>query len=232
MAGQGSTRSSGVTSETSASSPEARPPFRRARKGWDPEEVGAYLDGLERDREQLRGALAHLEAERETLRQRLDGYEAIERELTRSVRLARQTGEAVVADADHRAAELLAAARQEVEALHEAGRARLAEEERALDGLRMAVAAEAAMLKDVEQQLATRISQAAAALVELVDAPGGLGPFSQATATLLEFAQMLHRAAVKGTAVQVRLELDEGTPVARVGSAGSGPAGVKDGWGS
>jgi hypothetical protein len=43
---------------------------------------------------------------------------------------------------------------------------------------------------------------------------------------------MLHRAAVKGTAVQVRLELDEGTPVARVCSAGSGPAGVKDGWGS
>jgi hypothetical protein len=229
MAGQGqdSKRSSGGAEPASPPSP---PSFRRARKGWDPAEVGRHLEEVERDRAGLRAALADTEAQRVALRHRVEGYEAIEGELTRSVHLAKQTGEAVVADARRRAEELLAAASREVEALHEAGRARLTEEERSLDGLRMAVAAEAAMLKDVERQLATRISRAAAALVELVDAPGGLGPFSQATATLLEFAQLLHRASMNGTPVQVRLELDEGTPVARVAAAGSGPPGVQDGW--
>ena len=187
----------------------APPTFRRVWRGWDPVEVADHLSGLERERDQLRAALAESENLRGEQRDRLDRFEAIESELTRSIRLARQTGEAVIADAERRAAELLAAAQREVEALHDAGRARLAEEERSLDKLRMAVAAEAAMLKEIEQHLSTRLSRAAASLVEIVDRPGGLGPFSQATATLIEFAQLLQRTATSGTPVQVRVEVDD-----------------------
>ena len=166
-------RASTRTPTQQASAPPAPPTFRRVRKGWDPVEVADHLEELERERGHLRAALAESENVRGEQRDRLDRFEAIESELTRSVRLASQTGEAVMADAERRAAELLVAAQREVEALHAAGRARLAEEERSLDKLRMAVAAEAAMLKEVERQLTTRISRAAAALVEIVDRPGG-----------------------------------------------------------
>jgi hypothetical protein len=194
--------------------------------------VAQHLDALGRERAELRAALASSENVRGEQRDRLDRYEAIENELTRSVRLARQTGEAVVADAQQRADELLAEARREVQELYATGRARLAEEEQSLDRLRMAAAAEAAMLKEVEHHLATRISRAAAALVEIVDRPGGLGPFSQATATLIEFAQLLHRAATSETPVHVRVEVDEDVAVARVTSvepAGNGNGRAEDG---
>jgi hypothetical protein len=227
MAVQQSRRSAGGAEPPSSS---ARPTFGRVRKGWDPTEVGRYLDVLERERATLQEALGAAQARVAALEERVEGYVAIENELTRAVRLAKQTGDAVLADAERRAAELLARADQEVEALHQAGRAVLAEEERSLDGLRMAVAAEAAMLKEVERLLATRISRAAAALVEVVDAPGGLGPFSQATATLLEFAQLLHRTSGHGTPVLVRLEEEDGVRVARLAAAAAGGGGVEDRW--
>ena len=229
MGGQDDRRvaTSTPTKQVATAPPRASTPptFRRTRRGWDPAQVAGHLEEIERDRAALRAALAHAEDVRAEQRDRLDRYEAIENELTRSVRLARQTGEAVVADAQQRADELLAEARREVQALYAAGRARLAEEEQSLDRLRMAAAAEAAMLKDVEHHLSTRVSRAAAALVEIVDRPGGLGPFSQATATLIEFAQLLHRAATSETPVHVRVEVDDDVAVARVtqgGLAGNG----------
>jgi cell division septum initiation protein DivIVA len=208
---------------TSAASGSGRPSFARARKGWDPEQVGAYLDRVERERDEREAALVAAERRLKEQHVRLEDYEAVEDELTRSVHLARQTGDAIEADAHSRAAEIIAAAEAEAEAIIEDGRRRLAEEERSLDDLRMAVAAEAVMLEEVEQRLSTRISRAAAALVETVDAPGGLGPFSQATATLLEFAQMLQHTARSGTALQVRLEVDDSAAVARVSALDTSP---------
>jgi DNA repair exonuclease SbcCD ATPase subunit len=199
----------------------ASPAFRRVRRGCDPLEVAHHLEELEQERRRLQAALAESENVRGDQRDRLDRFEAIESELTRSVRLARQTGDAVLADARRRAEELLADARREVEAMQVAGRALLAEEERSLDNLRMAVAAEATMLKEIERHLSTHLSRAAASLVEIVDRPGGLGPFSQATATLIEFAQLLQRTATPGTPVRVQVDLAGDEAVARVMAAGA-----------
>ena len=170
--------------------------------------------------------VALTQARVEELQARLDRYQELEDELTRSVRLANQTGEALMADAEARAADLLVAAEGEAERVVDEGRLRLAEEERSLDGLRMAVAAEAAMLEEVERRLSVRISRAAAALVEIVDAPGGLGPFSQGTATLLELAQLLQRTATSGRPIRVQLDVDYDAVVARVRPAGSTGNGV------
>jgi hypothetical protein len=196
-----------------------RPPFDRVRKGYEPAQVDAYATRLEQERADLDAVVALTQARVQDLQARLDRYEALEEELTRSVHLANQTGDAVIADAEARAADLLVAAEEEAERVVEEGRLRLAEEERSLDGLRMAVAAEATMLEDVERRLSVRISRAAAALVEIVDAPGGLGPFSQGTATLLEFAQLLQHTARSGTRVRVRFEVEDGVTVARVTAA-------------
>lgn len=201
-----------------------RPPFDRARKGYEPAQVDAYMTRLEAERADLDGVVALTQARVQELQARVDRFEALEDELTRSVRLANQTGEALMADAEARAADLLVAAEGEAERVVDEGRIRLAEEERSLDGLRMAVAAEAAMLEEVERRLSVRISRAAAALVEIVDAPGGLGPFSQGTATLLEFAQLLQRTSRSGTRVQVRFEVEDGITVARVSAPPSAGA--------
>jgi cell division septum initiation protein DivIVA len=205
----------------------ARPPFDRVRKGWDPNQVGPYLDRIERERADHQSALLVVEGRLKDLQSRLQHFELLEDELTRSVHLAKQTGDAIVEDAHGRAAEVVAQGHVQVEAMIEAGRRQLAEEERSLDGLRMAVAAEGVMLKEVETRLSTRISRAAAALVEIVDAPGGLGPFSQATATLLEFAQLLKNTSRNGTQVHVRVELDEGTTVASIALPGARDAGER-----
>jgi cell division septum initiation protein DivIVA len=190
--------------------------------GGDPVQVSAYLDGVERERADREDALVAAERRLKEQQQRLESYAAAQEELTSAVHLAKQTGEAIIDDAHSRAAEIIAAAEVEAASIIEDGRRRLAEEERSLDGLRMAVAAEGAMLQDVEARLASRISRAAAALVETVDAPGGLGPFSQATATLLEFAQMLQHTARSGTALQVRLDVDDSAAVARVSALDTG----------
>ena len=213
MRGKGASTSPAERGETA---PPGRPPFDRARKGYEPAQVDAYLGRLERERADLDGVVALTQARVEELQARLDRYQELEDELTRSVRLANQTGEALMADAEARAADLLVAAEGEAERVVDEGRLRLAEEERSLDGLRMAVAAEAAMLEEVERRLSVRISRAAAALVEIVDAPGGLGPFSQGTATLLELAQLLQRTSRSGTRVQVRFEVEDGVTLARV----------------
>ncbi|MPY95714.1 MAG: hypothetical protein GEV08_22480 [Acidimicrobiia bacterium] len=174
----------------------ARPVFSRARKGYDPGEVRPYLDMLERERSDLGAALVLTQARVRELAAKLERYEALEQELTRSVHLAKETADAVVADAEGRAAQIVAEG-EAASARHLAeGRATIAEESRELDALHMAIAAEAATLASLEDT--SNISRAAAALVEIVDKPEGLGPFSQATSTLLEFAQLLLRTARAG----------------------------------
>ena len=200
-----------------------RPAFSRARRGFDPLEVSAYLDMIEQERSDLGTALLLTQRK---VREQQDGlarHQAVEDELTRSLHLAKQTADAILADAQQRASQIETETAQRV-AAHEAdGRRRLAEEERQLDGLRMALAAEAAGLVEVEAHLGTRISRAAAALVKVVDSPGGLGPFSQATATLLEFAEILQRATASGQSPRIRLDMETGAPVAVVTTVAAPP---------
>ncbi|MDH4146240.1 MAG: DivIVA domain-containing protein [Acidimicrobiia bacterium] len=172
----------------------ARPAFRRRRRGFDADEVTSYLDMLDRERADLGTALVLTQARVKELNSRLGRYEALEDELTRSLHLAKQTADAVVEDASRRAQEITSTAEAQREAMLADGRARLRAEADELDGMRMALAAEAAHLNSLEERISTHISRAARALVEIVDAPGGLGPFSQATANLLEFAQLLQRS--------------------------------------
>lgn len=177
----------------------ARPAFGRARRGrgYDPADVRPYLDMLERERADLGAALVLTQARVRELTAKLERYEALEQELTRSVRLAKETAAAVVADAEARAAALRADAEAEAARLVAEGHAKVAEEQEGLNALHMAIAAEASALAALEESAG--FSRAAAALVEIVDGPGGLGPFSQATSTLLEFAQLLQRTARNGS---------------------------------
>jgi DivIVA domain-containing protein len=194
----------------------ARPAFARRRRGYDPGEVNPYLDMLERERSDLGTALVLIQARVRELSAKLERYEALENELTKSLRLGKQTADAVVADANRRADEVLTQARTESTRILEDGRRRLRQEEHELDHLRLALAAEASNLESLEKRLDTQISRAARALVDIVDAPGGLGPFSQSTATLLEFAQLLQRNARSGTPARVQLAVENGGPVATV----------------
>lgn len=188
-----------------------RPAFGRARRGFDPKEVTPYFDLLERERADLGAALVLAQTSSRDLAERLERFEALEEELTRAVHQARETADAMVADAQERAAATLAEADERAAATLAEGRAALARDERELDGLRMAVAAEAASLAALEDT--SHISRAAAALVGIVDGPGGLGAFSRATGTLLEFAQLLQRTARGGSAPELHLDITDGDVV-------------------
>lgn len=174
----------------------SRPAFRRARRGLEPTEVGAYLDMVESERSDLGAALLLTQARVRELSARLERFEAMEEELTRLVQHAREASDVAVREAQARAAAVVADAEATAARTLAAGRAVLAEEEEGLSALHMAIAAEAATLASLED--ASDISRAAAALVEIVDGPGGLGPFSQAASTLIEFAQLLQRTARNG----------------------------------
>ena len=171
----------------------ARPAFGRARRGLDPGEVLPYLDMLERERSDLGASLVLAQARVRELTTQVERYRAIEEELARTLDDARQRAVQLVAEAEARAVEVVGDAHEKADAVLAAGRATLAEEAQQLDGLRMAVAAEAAALAALEDS--SHISRAAAALVQLVDGPGGLGPFSRAAGTLLEFARLLQRTS-------------------------------------
>lgn len=193
-----------------------RPAFSRARRGLDPMEVSAYLDMIEQERSDLGTALLLTQRRVREQQDALARHEALEEELTRSLHLAKQTADAIMADARQRAQQIEVESRQRAAVVEQDARCRLAEEESQLDGLRMAIAAEAAGLAEVEAHLGSRISRAAAALVKVVDSPGGLGPFSQSTATLLEFAEILERSAGTGHPPKIRFDVEAGTPVAIV----------------
>lgn len=194
----------------------ARPEFSHARKGVDYREVAAYCERVERERSDLGAALVLTQRRLREVEADLLRHEKAEAELTRSVHLAKQAADAIVADARERAAELQEISRAQAAERLADGRSRLNVEADQLDSLRMAVAAEAANLAAIEEHLRGRVSRAAASLVEIVDAPGGLGPFSQSTATLLEFAELLQRTAASGKAARVRFDVQDGAAIVDV----------------
>lgn len=145
---------------------------------------------------------------------------AAEQEAMDRIGTARREADACVAAAHGEAAGILAA-----------GRAELAAEALHLENHRLAIAAEAMVLANIEKRLGDTISRAGAALVELVDAPGGLGPFSRATTSLVDFARLLQGAKRTGGLGEVRIELVDGvahaalhvTSAAAVSSAAPSP---------
>ena len=104
----------------------------------------------------------------------------------------------------------LADATAEAERLLAEVRAQLAVEAAEMERYRLAIAAEASMLEQIEQRLGPRLSRAAARLVEVVDAPDGIGPFSQATAALVEAARLLQRAVHGGLLESVAVVTEGG----------------------
>jgi cell division septum initiation protein DivIVA len=140
---------------------------------------------------------------------------AAEQEAMDRLAAARRESEACVASAEAAAASLLAT-----------GRAQLAAEAAVLEEHRLAIAAEASILAGIEARLGDTISRAAAALVEIVDAPGGLGPFSRATTSLVEFARLLQGAQRAGGLGEVRVELEEQLAVATVSVRSADAAGA------
>jgi cell division septum initiation protein DivIVA len=215
-------------------------PFPVIKRGYEPKSVDAAM-------EDLRDRVAHAEATTHAARRyaasvftELHRLQVLEDELTTALDLARQTADAVLADAHQRATEMVAGAEQQAgaclalsdfeanqtiadarrdaeRALAE-GRARLAAETAEMERYRLAIAAEATMLQQIEHRLGPRLSRAAARLIEVVDAPDGIGPFSHASAALVDFARLLQRSVAAGTYDSLALELDGGEAVLRLRS--------------
>src|SRR5690606_32734211 len=117
----------------------ARPAFGRVRKGYDPSEVTPYLDMLERERADLGAALVLTQARARELSAKLERYEALEQELTRTVHQASESASAVVAQAEARAARLVADAEASAAQTLAEGREKLAAEAQELDALHLAI---------------------------------------------------------------------------------------------
>lgn len=170
-----------------------RPDFDVRRRGYDPGEVDAHLTALDRDRDRLVAELARLRKRNAALTSRIERFDGAAEELDRTVALGQETADAIVADARRRATEIIATAELDARRIRDAERKRMADEDKRLDGLRMAVAAEAAHLAHVTERMHTDVSEPAARLWEIVDGIGGLRADSEAARTLLEFAELLHR---------------------------------------
>ncbi|MEZ5260602.1 MAG: DivIVA domain-containing protein [Acidimicrobiales bacterium] len=210
----------------------AKRTFPVVRRGYEPRAVDAVV-------EDLHDRVAHAEATTHAARayavsllDELHRLQALEDELTTALELARQTAQAVVDDAHAQAATILATATQEAgarlavaemeardrtsEAERQAnrtlaeGRARLAVEAAEMEKYRLAIVAEASMLQQIEHRLGPRLSRAAARLIEVVDAPDGIGPFSGAAASLVEYAILLQRSVAAGTYEASRLQVQGG----------------------
>jgi len=216
----------------------AHPQFPTVRRGYEPRAVEAALDDL---RDQITQAEATAAASRQyaaDLLAELQRLEALEYELTTSLDLARKVAENLEAEARSQAAAILSRAdmeaggrlavaeleasacttdaRNEADRLLAEGRARLEAEAAEMERYRMAIVAEASMLAQIERRLGPQLSRAAARLIEVVDAPDGLGPFSKATASLVEVARLLQRAAHAGTLEAVSVEVTGGNAVLRI----------------
>lgn len=216
------------------------PTFPVAKRGYEPNAVDAAVEDL---RDRVMHAEATTLAARTyaaSLLSELQRLQALEDELTTALELARQTGAAIVAEAQEQAAGILAstdheagarlavaelearnrttAAQDEAARTLAEGRARLAAETAEMERYRLAIAAEAMMLQQVEQRLGPRLSRAAARLVEVVDAPDGIGPFSRTTSTLVEFCRLLQRSVDGGTFDDLELEVQGGEAVLRLRS--------------
>jgi len=216
----------------------AHPQFPTTWRGYEPKAVDAALEDL---REQITEAEAATGAARQyaaDLLVELRRLQAIEDELTSSLDLARKMAENIEADARSQAASIIATAeveagarlavveleasglqadaRAEAARLLAEGRARLEVEAAEMERYRFAIAAEASMLQQIEARLGPRLSRAAARLIEVVDAPDGLGPFSEATAALVETARLLQRSAHAGVLESVGVEVSGGSAVLRI----------------
>ncbi|MDY7106502.1 MAG: DivIVA domain-containing protein [Actinomycetota bacterium] len=170
-----------------------RPDFDVRRRGYDPEEVDAHLAAIERDRARLLAELARLRKRNTALTEQVEAADGAAEELERAMALGQETADAIIADARERASGVVAEAERDAQRIRDAERKRMAEEDKRLDGLRMAVAAEAAHLEHVTEHLRAHMSEPAARLLEIVDGVGGLHTDPEATSTLLEFAELLHR---------------------------------------
>lgn len=206
--------------------------FPVVRRGYEPRAVDAAV-------EDLHDQVAHAEATTHAARSyaasllgELHRLQELEDELTTALDLARQTAAAIIADAEAQAAAIIATATQEADARlavaelearertedaeREAnttlaeGRARLAAEAAEMEQYRLAIVAEASMLQQIEHRLGPRLSRAAARLIEVVDAPDGIGPFSQAAATLVEYAILLQRSVAARTFEAAVLQVQGG----------------------
>lgn len=188
--------------------------FRTTWRGYDRAEVDAYV--LESDAQLLAFAVEvdELRARNDELTAEVNRYYGLEDELSGAIRLSRQMNDRVLEEADCAGAARVAAAEFEARQLLGEARERIAQETAEMEQYRLAIAAEAATLSQIEQRLGHRISRAAAALVDLVDAPGGLGPFSQASSRVVEFARLLHAAIDRGALGDVRIELVDGIATA------------------
>lgn len=184
------------------------PRFTVARKGYDQGEVEIFVTTLERRLSDAQTALAEAGLRMNALEAAVQRHEDREAEFTHPLRLSYEAGEAMLAQAAADAAAKVEAAEAQAADLLTVTRAQLARETQELDAFRMAIAAEAADLASAEQRLRGTISRAAAALVEIVDGPGGLGPFSQSTGSLVEFGRLLLAAAQTGALGEVRVELE------------------------
>ncbi len=184
--------------------------FSTARKGYARDEVDAYVTETEEQLYALAGELHDLRVRNDELVADLARYHGLEDELQGAIRLSREMNERVLEEADRAAATRVAAAEYEARQLLDEARERIARETAEMEQYRLAIAAEAATLSQIEQRLGNTISRAAAALVEIVDAPGGLGPFSLATARLVEFARLLQQSMGSGALAEVRIDLVDG----------------------
>ena len=157
--------------------------FARSMRGFDQDQVNVCLWRLERDRVALIERLERANEEISRLRISQSEAESVDAdEVTRVVHLAERTAALVVSEA-HAFAERKKAESRQI----------LAHANADLVRREQALAAEAERVADLRRRTQGDISRAAARLVELVDGPHGLGPFSKQTGALLEFAELLAR---------------------------------------
>ncbi|MFN0090328.1 MAG: DivIVA domain-containing protein [Acidimicrobiales bacterium] len=173
-----------------------RPSFERVRKGYDPEQVDRCLDEFEREQASLRRSLELANQRIEELVVQVALIDDREREVERVEAQARRQAQDATDLARKEAEQILAAARKATDLMLAEGRATLAKEDAELDRLRFAIAAETIELKEIEARMtkAHGVSRVTALLFDIVEGPDGIGPFSDAAGTLVEFARLLRRS--------------------------------------
>lgn len=178
--------------------------FARSLRGFDPEQVSRCLWRLEQDHQATLDRLERAQHEIAELRRArpanavdvtdgerdLDAADASQ--VTAVIRLAERTAALIVSEA-HAAAD-----RRRIETEQA-----LAHAEQELHHRQRALGAEADQIADLRRRLSGDMSRAAMRLVQIVDGDGGLGPFSEQTGSLLEFAELLSRGSTPARSGEV-----------------------------
>ncbi|MFN0029122.1 MAG: DivIVA domain-containing protein [Acidimicrobiales bacterium] len=123
--------------------------------------------------------------------------------------------------ADTSSTALLAATDLAVAEQMAAAQAELDDRAAQLDRYRQAVLGEIDLLGRAEARLGPRLSRASARLIEVVDAPDGLGAFTTTTDALVTLARRLQRANLDATLAGVTLDLGQQEVVFRMSTTGS-----------